>query len=165
MCLRVLFFSPLLLHLREAARHSVVRWAFRPHRVNDILSSPSPTPFESVSSISSNCFSTSTQCCQSYKLVENGLATHRPAQQKTGPVSSTQIHMSFVRTPFVTSRLITVPSPEFRTCGLFSSSTAMCPVRTTFCSTLMMSVVSARDRAVDASHCSLQHAFDRWKKF
>ena len=59
----------------------------------------------SVSSISSNffvsCSFTSTQWCRPCKLVESGLTTCCPCQLKGGPVSSRQIHMSIVYTPFV----------------------------------------------------------------
>ena len=80
------------------------------------------------------CFSISTQCHRSHKLVESGLAAHSPCQLKTGPVSSKQIHTSTVHTPWLTSNSITVPSRVFRTCGFFSSSTTIFPARMTFCS-------------------------------
>ena len=82
---------------------------------SEILSSPSSTPFN----LTDLCFSTSTQCWRSYKLVESGLATHCPCQLKTGAGSSRHIHMSVVYTQLCTSSMIIVPSQVFRKCRFF----------------------------------------------
>ena len=72
------------------------------------------------------CFSISTQCCQSYKLVESGLTTNCPF-----PVSARQINISHVYTLLSASSLTVVPSRVFRKCGFFATTTTMFPARTT----------------------------------
>ena len=127
-----LFLGPALTRQSRAANSSSLS---RP--LTDIPSSPSSTPFDSVSSTTFNVWSTapspSHKAAGKHKLVVSGSSTHCPCQLKTGPVSSVHIHMSIVYTPLFTSSLVVVPSRILRMCGFLSSSTTTFPARTTFC--------------------------------
>ena len=126
-----LFLGPALTRQCHAANSSSLS-----PPATDIPSSPSSTPFDSVSSpfnVLSSAPSTSHIAAGFHKLVVSGSSTHCPCQLTTGPVSSVQIHMSIVYTPLFTSSLVVVRSRILRMCGFLSSSTTTFPARTTFC--------------------------------